>query len=241
MKRPSIRTNTRFAATAILGGLLAINCGGGGDADVGHIKLALALPGGITINSVDWKVLSSTSAVLQMGTINTSDPNIQPSVIVGLAAGVGDIVTMSAVTSTNIACSGTSDAFNVVPGASVNVPVNITCGQTTAGTGLGSVDISATVVPGDQCPVATAYLITPASAMSPSGTISVSVSGSDPDMGETVTFAWTASAGTFADPTSATTTYTCTTAGMQTLSAAITDSHTPPCTTHLTFPVVNCQ
>jgi hypothetical protein len=227
---------------AILGGLLAVNCGGGGDTGgVGQLKLALALPGGMTINSVDWKVLSATSQVIQMGTINTSDPNVQPSVIVGLPAGTGDIVTMTAVTSTSVQCSGTSDAFNVVPGAAVPVTVNITCGQTMNSAGLGTATIMATVIPGDTCPVATAYLITPAAAMAPTGTISVSVTGSDPDVGETVSYAWTATAGTFADPTSPSTTYTCTTVGMQTLTAAITDSHTPSCTTRVVFSTVNCE
>jgi len=226
----------------VLGSVLALNCDGSGSSGgVGEIRLALSLPGGMTISSVDWQVLSATSAIIVQGTINTSDPNLQPSVITGIPAGVNDTVVMTAMTNTGVACSGTSSGFNVTAGQTVNVPVNISCGQTTPSSGLGSAVIMATVVPGDSCPVVTAYSLSPASAMSPSGQIGVSVSATDSDMGDTLSFAWTATAGTFVSATSASTQYTCTTAGMHTLTVAITDSHTPtPCTTTITFPSVNC-
>jgi len=226
----------------VLGSVLALNCeGSGSSGGVGEIHLALSLPNGMSISSVNWQVLSSMGMTIIQGTINTSDPNLPPSVITGIPTGVNDTVSMSAMTNTGVACSGTSMAFNVVAGQAVNVPVNITCGSTMAGSGLGSAVITATVVAGDACPVVTAYSLSPASATSPSGQIAVSVAGNDPDMGDTISFAWSATAGTFASASSASTTYTCTTAGMQTLTVAITDDHTPtPCTTTITFPAVNC-
>lgn len=234
---------TRIVLTTILGGLLAINCdGGAGSNSLGEIKLALSLPGGMTINSVDWKVLSATSTVLLQGTINTSDPNLQPSLVAGIPAGVGDVVVMSALTNTGVSCSGTSGAFNVVAGQTVPVPVNITCGATTPSSGLGSAVIMATVVPGDSCPVATAYLLSPGAATSPTGQIAVSITAMDADSGDTLSYAWTAPAGTFASATSASTTYTCTTAGSEALTVAVSDNHMPtPCTTTITFPAVTCN
>ena len=233
---------TRIALTTILGSLLAVGCSGSSSDDAGEIKIALTLPDTMTINSVDWKVLSSTSAVLLMGTINTSDPNLQPSVVAGVPAGVGDVVVMSAVTNGGVMCSGTSPAFNVVAGQTVPVMVNITCGSSTPGSGLGSAVITATVVPGDSCPVVTAYLLTPGAATSPTGQISVSVAAMDSDMGDTVSFHWSAPAGTFADANVASTTYTCTTAGSEALTVDIADNHMPtPCTTHIQFPAVTCN
>jgi hypothetical protein len=68
------------------------------------------------------------------------------------------------------------------------------------------------------------------------------VTAADADMGETLTFSWTATSGSFMSASSATTHYTCGATGTQTLSVAITDSHTPtPCTTTVMFPPVSCM
>ncbi len=209
--------------------------------DLGEVRLALALPDSVTISSVDWRVLSATNTIIVQGTIATTDPAVQPSVVTGLPAGVGDVVSMSATTSTGVACAGTSTAFNVVAGQTVSVPVNITCGATTPSSGLGSAVISGTVVPGDNCPIATGYSLSPAQATSPSGQIGVSVAATDTDSGETLSYAWTATAGTFVNAALASTQYTCSVAGSQTLTVAITDSHQPTaCTTHITFPAISC-
>ncbi len=242
--QPSFRAFVRVAFGALF--LLTIAATGcspvaGQDTDVGGIRLALALPDSVTISSLDWRVLSATNAVIVQGTIATTDPAVQPSVVTGLPAGVGDVVSMSATTNTGVSCSGTSSPFNVVAGQTVSVPVNIACGASTPSSGLGSAVISGTVVPGDNCPVATAYTLSPAQAPSPSGQITVGVTATDADSGETLTFAWTATAGTFVSSTSASTLYTCSVAGSQTLTVAITDSHQPTaCTTRITFPAITC-
>lgn len=244
MSRPTVSRGFVTAAALALSGMTTLGCGGGGGSDadgLGRLSVALTLPGDIAIAFVDWKVLSATNMVLVQGTIDTSEPNLPPSVITGLPAGTGDVVSMSAVTATGVACSGTSAPFNVSVGQSVSVPVDLICGASTPGTGLGSAVIVGTLVPGDSCPVVKAYKLTPGMAPSPSGQISVSVTGGDDDVGETLSYRWTATAGVFADAAAPSTEYTCTTAGLQTLTVAITDSHAPtPCTTTVTFPAVSC-
>jgi len=69
----------------------------------------------------------------------------------------------------------------------------------------------------------------------------VTASVTDADTGDTLTYAWAATSGTFADPASATTTYSCASAGTQTLSLSVSDNHQPiPCTVDVSFPPIDC-
>jgi hypothetical protein len=232
-------------ASLILGALLSLNCAPGkapgSGTDRGEVNIALTLPGGQTISSVSWKVMSSSNAVVDMGTLDTSGTT-SIGFISSLPAGTGDTLQMTAMTSAGVACTGTSSSFNVTSGGSTPVSVNLQCGALAADGGtLGSVVVSGSVVAGDNCPSLSAWFITPQQTMG-SAPIDVSVTGTDPDVGETVTYAWTATSGSFASATSAMTQYTCGATGMQTLSVAITDNHMPtPCTTHVSFPAVDCQ
>lgn len=211
------------------------------DGDLGQVNLALTLPDGSTINSVAWKVLSSSSAVLASGTLNTTGTRMS-SFIASLAAGTGDTVNLTAATSTGVNCAGTSAPFDVLAGQATMVAVNILCDGSGGGAGnLGSIVVSGTVVPGDHCPTLTGWFITPQSTVGTSP-VDVSVMASDADMGDTLTYAWTATSGTFASAASPMTQYTCAATGSQTLTAAISDNHTPtPCTTRITFPAVDCE
>lgn len=228
----------------MLGTLLAMSCSNVptvNDPTVGQVQIALTLPDGTSVDVVSWKILSSSSSVLAMGTLNTSGTRT-PSFISSLPPGAGYTVSMTATTSANVTCSGVSSAFAVTAGMATPVSVNLLCSGLVADGGtLGSVIVTGNVVPGDHCPVLTAWLITPQSA---TGTtpIDISVTASDADTGETLTYAWSAGSGVFASAGSATTQYTCGSAGPQTLSVAITDSHTPAaCTTTVMFPAVNCM
>ncbi|HVY40667.1 MAG TPA: hypothetical protein VHM31_22165 [Polyangia bacterium] len=234
----------RRVTFALLGALLAVSCTNepaANDPSVGQVQLALTLPDGTSVNTVEWKVLSSSSAVVSMGTLNTSGTRT-PSFISSLPAGTGYTVSMTATTSANVTCTGTSAAFTVTAGLATPVSVNLLCSGLVADAGtLGSVVVTGSVVPGDHCPALTAWFIAPQSA---TGTtpIDVSVTATDADSGETLTYAWTAGSGTFASAGAATTQYTCGTAGSQTLSVAITDSHAPAaCTTTVMFPAVTCM
>jgi hypothetical protein len=92
-------------------------------------------------------------------------------------------------------------------------------------------------VEGDKCPVLSSWVASPLQTSSPRGIISVAAAAMDAD-GDRLNFAWTATAGTFADPLALQTLYTCTTAGEQTLTLTVSDDHNPgPCSTWLTIPV----
>jgi hypothetical protein len=143
--------------------------------------------------------------------------------------------------------------FNVVAGQQVGVAVNIICGGSQVQTGSGSAIINGNVIAGDNCPVLTSWVASPLQTSAPTGQISVAAAATDSDSGETLTYAWTATAGTFAAATTPgvasgatdATSYTCTTVGMQTLTVTVTDNHTVKnpngmnCSVTQTFPI-NC-
>jgi hypothetical protein len=100
----------------------------------------------------------------------------------------------------------------------------------------GEVDVALNIVAADNCPSVTSAVAAPAQT-SVGGTIGVSATASDPDRGDVVSFSWSPAA-RFVNPSSAATSYSCTTAGRQTLTLTIADSHRPtPCTVKVTLEV----
>jgi hypothetical protein len=223
-------------------GLIAVGCAApaSGDGSLGEVRLALSLPDGTTVSSVTWKISSSTNATLLSGSLDVSGSQ-KPTFIASIAPGAGDTVTMSATTSVGVICAGTSDPFDVVAGHTVNVPVNLLCQGTVSDAGIGGLVVTGTIVSGDHCPVLTSYLIDPQTSGA-ADPINVSVGASDPDTGESLTYLWSATSGTFTSATSLSTQYHCVAgSGAQTLSVQVSDNHTPlPCTTSITFPSIDC-
>jgi hypothetical protein len=233
---------TALAAVALLGGAVVTSCSKTTNpTDTGTAKLALIIDDA-TVSSVAYTVLSGATppATLASGTINVSDPNATLSIDISLPPGTGDVVNLTATTSTGLPCTGSSAPFNVVSGQPTNVTLTLTCGGGGKSTPPGSVGITATVVQGDNCPSIVSSSASPAQT-SVGGSISVSALATDPDTSLTppdvLTYAW-APAANFAAPTSASTTYNCTTDGVQTLTLTVNDSHVPtPCQTSITMTV----
>jgi hypothetical protein len=231
-------------AGVLLAAVLQGGCGAQPGDTRGQVVLALSLPGGVTIASVDWKVFSAASPTVAVasGTINTSNGSATASVNLSLAQGGGYTVSMTTTTSEGAPCAGTSSAFNVIPGAtSVPVAVTIACGNVTPSPSVGQIVVTGTVVAGDNCPVLVSSVISPEATAANGGTIDVSVSASDADPGESVSYTWAAPAGSFSNLHAATTQYLCGPVGSESLSVSITDNHLPtPCSVTVTFPPVRC-
>jgi hypothetical protein len=214
----------------------------GSSGDVGQVVLALNIPDGATISSVAWTVKSSSTQVLASGTTNTSRSGATASFAVGLAAGTGDVVTMTATTSTGDICSGSSAPFTVVANQSSPVSVSLNCGNVAADGGLGSVVVTGTVVPGDSCPALASWIISPETAAANGGQVDIAATATDSDSGDTLTYLWSAAAGSFANSSASITTYTCGAAGSQVLQLTVSDNHTPvPCSIDVAFPPVSCN
>jgi hypothetical protein len=235
-------TSVPCVVGTLLAGLLAVSCspppGNAVGGPTGEVRLALTLPDGTTVASVDWRIASAANTTLASGTLNISESQ-RPSFIASLPPGMGDTVSMTATTSAGLNCSGTSP-FDVVAGQTADVSVSLVCENIPSDGGVGSVVVSGAIVPGDHCPTLTTWLITPQAASS-ADPISVSVTASDADSGDTLSYAWSATSGTFVDPTSASTQYDCAATGPQTLTVQVSDNHMPvPCTTSISFPTVDC-
>jgi len=247
MIRTSARLTTLLAATALLGGAIAVNCSKGTD-NTGVVRLALQVPPNFTINSVHWQIMSATNTLVKQGNIDTSNINATASVDTSCPAGTGYTVVMSAnATDTmggTVPCNGTSAPFNLQAGGSFMIGLTLTCGGGTPMQGNGSVIATANVIAGDNCPLLTNWEASPLQTTS-GANINVSATATDADTatGQTISYAWTATAamgtetGTFAMPTASSTTYACGAAGDHTLTVTVSDSFVPPCTTAMNFPV----
>ena len=220
----------------------SLGCRNTGSNEVGELTFAIALPDSTEVHSVDWVLHSSGGAVIEMGSIDTTNAKVTASLAAVLPAGTGDTITMSGTSTAGVLCTGTSQAFDVLAGGTTMVSVNMICGSVTPDGGTGMVVVTSTIVAGDSCPLLTTSLIEPrvTAIASP---IHLTATASDADMGDTLTFTWSATAGTFTDPSMASTDYHCpSTTGMQSLTLRIADNHMPvPCTTVVTFPAVDCE
>jgi hypothetical protein len=247
MIRFSARTNKLLAVVALLSGATAVNCSKGtsnSSTDVGSLHLALTLPDATTLDSVTYTVKASDgTTTLATGPINTSDHGATPSVDVSVIASMNDTVNLHGTTSAGVICDGTSAAFTVVAGAPIMIGVNLICGGSANHTASGSLIVNGTVVIGNNCPVLNSWMASPLQT-STAGQIDVSAAATDLDTSatppQTLTYAWTATAGTFVAPAAATTKYSCSVAGTQTLTVTATDNYSPtPCAVVQTF-TVNC-
>jgi hypothetical protein len=109
------------------------------------------------------------------------------------------------------------------------------CGDNLAAE-YGEVDIAVNAVSADKCPSITSAVAAPMQT-SVGGTIAVSATASAPDRGETVSFGWSPAA-SFANPSSAVTSYRCPAPGRQALTLTIADNHRPvPCTANVALEV----
>jgi cysteine-rich repeat protein len=235
---------TALAVATLIGSVATVNCSKnstGEDKNVGHVNLALTVPSGAKVNSFHYKITGGTPMGIADvdGDINTSDPNATATAYQSFPASMGNTVTLTATTTAGESCSGTSMPFNVQAGGVAMVDVTLICGGTMQATGSGSVSIKGTIVEGDDCPVLTAWSASPLQT-SLGGKIDVAGAATDADVGviagETLTYAWTG--GMFDNAAAASTKFTCTVSGTNTITLTVSDNHVPtPCSATVSIPV----
>ena len=222
MRRTLGKKTLILMAAALVFSVAGLNCAQH-QSDVGELRLALSAPGGYTINSVGYTV-NQGATILLSGTFDVSDPNATPSLDIVLPPSIGDTITLKATATNGHQFQGTSSAFNIVSGNTTQVTVTL---QDTLGTPTpadGILIVNGTIVPNDNPPVIDSVVVAPSQA-SVGTNIAVAVVAHDPDVGDTLTYAWTATpAGTFALPAVQSTTYSSPAAGTQTLRITVTDN-----------------
>jgi len=187
------------------------------EASTGSIGMNLLVAPGISVVEVGYTISKSGLTDI-VGTIAVpDDDDVAQATIYGLAQGGGYTLALSAVsTDGKYSCKGQSE-FSVVAGASTTVGVDLQCrgeDEPVGGViGKGTFNV---------CPNFSAYTVSPDTAQV-GDTIALSVSATDPNTNQTLTYSWSGSGGGFSSTTEAKTTFTCGSAGTQTLVATVTD------------------
>jgi hypothetical protein len=213
---------TGLALSLVVG---AVNCSkGGSNSDTGALRLALSVPGGFTVTTVDYLVRSGAATTLLSGSFDISDPNAAPSLDLALPPSTGDTITLTAHAVGGHTFTGTSTAFNIVSGSTTLVNVTLTDTAGPPATPDGIVIVVGTIVPNDNPPVVDSVVVAP-SQTSVGANIGVTAIAHDPDTGDTISYLWSATPdGTFANPASASTTFTSLSPGTKQLRLTVTDN-----------------
>ena len=210
----------RWIAVLLCGALSALGCAGtntdtqGGQ--TGSLSLDLVLAGGVEIDEVDWEITGN--GMDMAGSIDVSAPGSTASVeVFGLPPGTMDYtVTLTATSSDEaVTCEG-SAPFNVEVGQSTNVMVMLNCKKPRT---LGGVRVNGKF---NICAELTKAVVSPLQT-SVGNDISLSAQAFDEE-GDTITYSWTGNGGSIADPTAASTTYTCQDVGDHTVTIMVTDN-----------------
>ena len=159
---------------------------------------------------------NGASTPVQNSVVNVQNSQSISFIVGGIAAGSGYNVTLSSTSpdgTTN--CTG-SATFAIAPRATTNVSVQLQC--TTAASEAGSAFISGTTF---NCATWNSVSALP-SAANVGSSVAVSASAIAPNPGG-ITYAWSATSGTFDNPNAANANFTCATAGTATLTLTVGD------------------
>src|SRR5262245_48170799 len=185
---------------------------------VGSVNLALTLPGGGIVNTVNYTISGNGMPAPITGTIDVSAPGTTQAtaLVSGLPPG-SYAVTMTALVNDGSICQG-STPFTIVANQTALAVVILQCAAISP---LGTVAIFGRL---DQCPYITGISATSLEALV-GGSITVSASATDLD-GNAITYAWTSSVpavGVLAPSNAATAVFHCNAVGTTQLSIAVSD------------------
>jgi len=190
--------------------------------DTGSVEVALQAAPGVTINVVSY-MISGPSGFSKTGTIDVSNSSTVSTTIGGLPAGSGFTVTLTG-SSTDGAttCGGGPVSFIVVAGQTAPVSVHLTCHEAPR---TGSVLVNGTL---NICPAIDNVSANPAEVFV-GGSVALTGMAHDSDAAPSaLTYLWTASSGTFSTPTAVSTSFTCATPGIATITLSASDGD-PAC------------
>ena len=229
-----MRTHTRMGLTGMAIAIAASTSPGClGDAsedDTGGISMELEIAPGVTINTVNWTIDNATTGFTRSGSASVQYSNSIRFQTGGIPAGEGYLITLSAVSVDGaFTCTG-SATFDVMTGAMTSVDLTLNCSTTPPGVGTvvvnGSTQVCANLDSVSASPLETSV----------NKPIALSATASVGSL--TPTFAWTATAGTFDDASSATPIFTCpSTPGDVTITVTVSPG-APTCNTVTTQDVV---
>ena len=228
---------TGFRSIGRMAGLLALalaGCGNAGHTNgasgEGSARLTLDI-NGVNVDRVEYTISGAgfTDIVGTLPVVDGRDPPVW-ALIAHIPAGPSRTITLRAYDlSGHVLCEG-SAVVDVLDGQTVKVTVALDCGTTPEGPrGDVEVDGELHVGPQNLCPVLHSTFVGP-EQVAAGGTADVEVVAGDAAPGDpeggALTYAWTATSGSFADPSAHATQYTCDASGVQTLTVVISDGDT---------------
>jgi hypothetical protein len=171
----------------------------GGDEQTGTVHLNLEVAPGITISTLNWTITNKTIGFSQSGNVNEQFANVIDFQIGDLPSGSGYTIALSATsTDGSLSCAGLA-TFTVAAGSTTPVGVVLSCSGTADS---GNVAVTATT---QICPSIAGISVLPLeTTLNEPVSLAATVAGT-----AAPTFAWTATAGTFDNASSATPVFTC--------------------------------
>ena len=185
----------------------------------GSIGALLVLPGGITLNTVSYTI-TGASGFTTTASVDLSNTPVLSFTVGGLPAGNGYVITLTAVaTDGATSCLG-SATFNITAKATSQVSIHLECHQPST-TGTAGITGDANV-----CPVIDGLSASP-SVIFVGGSLALTSSAHDADNGPSpLSYQWTATSGTFSDPSTQNPRFTCAAAGPATVTLTVSDGDT---------------
>jgi len=206
---------SRWLAGCLSATALFVGCAAETSDTTGDLRIQLELLNGTQIDEVAYAISGNGMAPM-VGTINTSAPSSTASVeVYGLTAGTGYEVELTAMSvDGETSCSG-SAGFDVEVGVATEVMVVLNCKPNQE---LGGVRVNGKF---NFCSDILKVVISPLQT-SVGNDIDVEVVAVDLD-GDPIEYLWTGTGGSFADPSSPVTKFTCEEVGVQTIRITVSD------------------
>jgi PKD repeat protein len=185
------------------------------DQPVGSVGLALTLPGGAALNSVSYTV-TGPGGFTRTASLDLSHSTTLSALISLPAGGPYTITFTGTSTDGSLGCGG-SATFSVVAHQITSVTAPLDCHETAH---TGSVLVNGVL---NVCPVIDGLSATPAEVLV-GKSVALAATAHDSDAGPAaLSYAWSATSGTFSSTTAPNPTFTCATAGNATVTLTVSD------------------
>lgn len=211
------RTYVTCAVASLLTGYACSNDSTTGDVGAGRqevsgsLNVGLEVAPGVLVNSVSYDITGAEmGSITGAFALNGGQGSGFIGVVNHIPAGTDKKIDLMAKASNGTTCTG-SGTFDIESGKTTTIDVLLECRDSG-----GTVIVRGTF---EQCPLLRSISAAPDSVMV-GDKIYLNAVASDP-VGDPILLAWTGTSGTFADSSAATTTYTCTQAGTQTITARV--------------------
>jgi hypothetical protein len=190
-------------------------------AELGSLGIQLTLPGGQAIPVITWAIAGPNGAatLVQSGSV-ASDGDQVKLLVGGLQPGIGYRITLSgAAIDGSVTCTG-SAPFDIVAHATTAVVVELACTVATTGAQV-------TLVNGTSFDCAAWSSVSANPTNTTVGTsVMLSATATGPSPGN-LSYAWSATGGTFGNFSAPTTTFTCTSVGTVNVTLTVADGPVP--------------